>query len=332
MLNAGLVGAGRWGQTLVRSVAGKSNKIRFTRGVTRTPSKAADFASEIGIEIDSDYDALLADPAIDAVVLATPHSQHLDQIERAAEAGKHIFVEKPLALDAASARAAYAATKAADLVLALGHNRRCLPAVAHLRTVLDRGDLGQILHVEGNFSGPSAFRQRADDWRASPDESPAGGMTGKGIHITDLMISILGPVSEVSTRSCRQVLDFGMDDTTLVTLGFASGQTGSLSTLTATPNDWRLQVYGSDGWAEIRDERAFRLRLRDGETENKDFGTHDCERAILELFADTVVSRTPWVVSEQEAIANTALLEAISASIRNADGSVSSVDHATGQP
>lgn len=332
MLNAGLVGAGRWGQTLVRSVAGKSDKIRFTRGVTRTPAKAADFAAEIGIEINSDYDALLADPAIDAVVLATPHSQHLDQIVRAAAAGKHVFVEKPLALDAASARAAYAATKDAGILFALGHNRRCLPAFAHLRSVLDRGDLGQILHVEGNFSGPSAFRQRADDWRASLDESPAGGMTGKGIHITDLMISILGPVSEVSTRSCRQVLDFGMDDTTLVTLGFASGQTGSLSTLTATPNDWRLQVYGSDGWAEIRDECMFRLRTRAGETDSRDFGAHDCERDILELFADKVTSGTPWIVTEQEAVANTALLEAIALSIRNADGAVSSVDHVTAKP
>lgn len=329
MLNAGLVGAGRWGQTLARSVAGKSEKIRFVRAVTRTPSKAAGFAAELGIGIDADYDDLLADPGVDAVVLATPHSQHLDQIMRAARAGKHIFVEKPLALDAASARRAYDCTREAGVMLALGHNRRCLPAYAHLRDLFERGELGQILHIEGNFSGPSAFRQRADDWRASPEESPAGGMTGKGIHITDLMISLLGPVSEVATRSCRQVLDFGMDDTTLITLGFASGQTGSLSSLTATPDDWRLQVYGSDGWAEIRDERRFRLRRRDGETDERDFGEHDCERAILERFADSISANSPWIVTEREAVANTALLEEISRSIREARRAVSAVDYAT---
>lgn len=311
MINAGLVGVGRWGQTLVRSVAGKSDKIRFIRGATRTPSKAMDFATEMKLEIDNDYDALLADPQIDAVVLATPHSQHLDQIIRAAKAGKHVFVEKPLALDAASARKAYEVAKGAQIVLALGHNRRCLPAYNLLRQMVEEGELGQILHAEGNFSGPSAFRQSPDDWRASADESPAGGMTGKGIHITDLMISLLGPVSAVSTVSQRQVLAYGMDDTTLVSMKFASGQTGSLSTLTATPNDWRIQIYGTDGWAEIRDERLFRIRKLNGETTAMELDDSDCERAILELFADTVENAQPWIVTENEAVANTGLLEAI---------------------
>ncbi len=326
MIHAGLVGAGRWGQTLVRSVLGNSDRIEFVRVVTRTPSKAADFAAETGLPIDDDFDALLADPGIDAVVLATPHSQHLGQIVSAAKAGKHVFVEKPLALDAASARAAFEATQNAGVILALGHNRRCLPAYIYLRKLIDDGALGQILHAEGNFSGPSAFRQAPGDWRASADETPAGGMTGKGIHITDLMISLLGPVSAVSTISRRQVLSYGMDDTTLLALRFVSGQTGGLSTITATPDDWRLQVYGTDGWAEIRDEYHFRMRLRDGETTSVEFDKQDCEHAILEWFADTVETGRPWAVSEMEAVANTALLETVALSIREANGCESAVD------
>lgn len=317
MINVGLVGAGRWGQTLVRSVAGKSDRIRFVRGVTRTPSKAADFSAELNLPIDDDYDALLDDPAIDAVVLATPHSQHLDQIVAAAKAGKHVFVEKPLALDSKSAAQAYEAAQGAGVILALGHNRRCLPAYRHMLKLVEEGALGQLLHAEGNFSGPSAFRQKPDDWRASREESPAGGMTGKGIHVTDLMISLLGPVMAVAALSRRQVLSFGMDDTTLITLDFASGQTGSLSTLTATPDDWRIQLYGTDGWMEIRDERHFRMRLRDGEDTVTEFEQADIERAILEWFADTVENEKPWPVTRVEAIANTALLETIGKSIRN---------------
>lgn len=320
VINVGLVGAGRWGQTLVRSVYCKSERIRFVRGVTRTPSKVEDFAAEMGMTITDDYEALLASSDIDAVVLATPHSQHFDQILKATKAGKHIFVEKPLTLDAASAQTAYDAARDAGVMLALGHNRRCLPAFVHLRERLDKGELGQILHVEGNFSGPSAFRQTPGDWRASIDESPAGGMTGKGIHISDLMISVLGPVSAVSTMSSRQVGSFGMDDTTHVTMRFASGQTGSLNTLTATPDDWRLQIYGTDAWIEIRDERSFKLRTRDGETHAVEFDELDCEHAILELFAESVETGRPWVVSEEQAVANTALLESIVHSIRNADG------------
>lgn len=325
MITAGLVGAGSWGQTLVRSVTG-SDRIRFVRAVTRTPSKAAGFAAETGIPVDDDYAALLADDTVDAVVLATPHSQHLDQIVQAAKAGKQIFVEKPLALDAASARAAYDAARQAGVVLALGHNRRCLPAWQHMQGLISNGALGQILHVEGNFSGPSAFRQAPDNWRASRDESPAGGMTGKGVHITDLMISLLGSPAAVSTISCRQVLDFGMDDTTLVAIRFASGQTGSLSTLTATPNDWRIQIYGTDAWAEIRDQRFFRLRTRDGDLTELTFAQEDIERSILHWFADTVETGRPWPVTEREAIDNTALLETIAQSIRQGNGGAVAID------
>lgn len=320
MIGAGLVGAGRWGQTLVRAVHGKSDRIRFVRAVTRTPAKAAAFSAETGIPVDNDYAALLADPEVEAVVLATPHSQHLEQILAAAKAGKQIFVEKPLALDAPSAERAYAAAREAGVVLALGHNRRTLPAYERVRRLVQDGSLGQILHAEGNFSGPSAFRQSRGDWRASLHESPAGGMTGKGIHITDLMISLLGPPERVSVLSRRQVLDYGMDDTTLVTIAFASGQTGSLSTLTATPNDWRLQIYGSKGWVEIRDQRHLRLRLAEGADTVETFLEEDIERAILERFADTVEHGTPWPVTEAEGIANTALLEAIARSIHEAGG------------
>lgn len=318
MIDVGLVGAGRWGQTLVRSVAGKSDRIRFVRGVTRTPGKVKDFIAETGITIDGDFEGLLSDPCIDAVVLATPHSQHVEQIVSAAKAGKHVFVEKPLSLDAQSARLAFKEARNAGIVLALGHNRRCLPAYIHLRKLIEEGTLGNVLHVEGNFSGPSAFRQSPDGWRADPDESPAGGMTGKGVHITDLMISLLGPATAASTISQRQALSFGMDDTTLVALRFASGQTGSVSTLTATPDDWRIQVYGTEAWAEIRDERHFRMRARDGEETSSVFDRVDIERAILELFADTLETGRPWVVSEAEAVANTALLEAIAMGARSA--------------
>jgi len=315
MITAGIVGVGGWGKALVRSVRG-SDRIRFARGVTRTPSKAEAFGREYGLPIDDDFDALLADPAIDAVVLATPHSQHLSQIALAAAAGKHIYVEKPLALDGASAAEACRLAGAAGVVLALGHNRRQLPAWKRLRALVDEGALGDLLYVEGNFSGPSAYRQSREGWRADTSESPAGGMTGKGIHLTDLMIALFGPVHSVLAQSDRQVLSFGMDDTTRMLMRFASGQSGSLATLTATPVEWRLQVFGSKGWAEIRDEHTLRLRRIDGPDVEERFGAFDIERASLEHFADTVENGASWPVTAAQAIANTALLESIAASIR----------------
>src|SRR5262245_47573051 len=115
MINAAIVGLGRWGQNLVNSVHDNSDAMRFVAGATRTVAKAADYAREKGFPLHDSYEKVLADPGIDAVVLATPHTQHASQIVAAAKAGKHVFTEKPLALDYASARAATRACAAAGV-------------------------------------------------------------------------------------------------------------------------------------------------------------------------------------------------------------------------
>ena len=131
MLDAALVGMGRWGQTLVNSVQGRNGGgIRFVAGATRSPDKARGWAAEKGLDLLPDLDTVLADPRVKAVVLATPHRQHAAQVIAAARAGRHVFVEKPFALSKAEAEAAVAACQEAGVVLARGHNRRFLPAVA----------------------------------------------------------------------------------------------------------------------------------------------------------------------------------------------------------
>ena len=106
MIRAAIVGLGRWGQNLVASVQGKSDAIRFVAGATRTPEKAQAFADAHGFPLHESYEKLLADPAIDAVVLATPHTLHAGQIIAAAKARKHVFAEKPFALALRDAEAA----------------------------------------------------------------------------------------------------------------------------------------------------------------------------------------------------------------------------------
>ena len=99
MIRAAIIGLGRWGRSLVNSVQGKSDAIRFTRAYTRTRASAEDFCREKNMPLAASYEEILADPQIDAVVLATPHSQHEAQVRQAAAAGKHIHVEKPITLD-----------------------------------------------------------------------------------------------------------------------------------------------------------------------------------------------------------------------------------------
>src|SRR5207247_6022964 len=132
MIRAAIVGIGRWGRTLVGSIQGKSSAIRFTSGHNRTRAHAEAFCAEHGLKLSDSLDAILADPAIDAVVFATPHSQHGPQVERAAAAGKHVFMEKPFTLDRKSAARALDAVARAGVALGAAHPRPFPPGTREL--------------------------------------------------------------------------------------------------------------------------------------------------------------------------------------------------------
>lgn len=327
MIRAAIIGLGSWGQHLVRSVQGRSSAIQFTAYATRTPARAADFAAANGLRMLESYAAALADPAIDAVVLATPHRQHTDQIVAAAAAGKPVFTEKPLGVSAAEAARAAQACAEAGVTLCVGYNWRYQPALREIRRLIDDGTLGRVLHLEGNFCGPSVYRFPRGHWRHDRQEGPAGGMTGRGVHVVDAMLCLAGPVRQVTAQSFRLVQDFGMDDTTSMLLRFASGATGTLSTVIATAETWRLQVFGSNAWVEVGDVehlttwdlRLCRIdRANPGAKHPPDiltFPRTSTERAELEDFAQHILAGKPMALPGGDAVHNVALLEAILASI-----------------
>jgi predicted dehydrogenase len=311
MLNVAMVGLGRWGQRLVDAVAMPgSAKLRFTHAVTRTPDKVRAYCGARGLCLTDDLARVLADPDVDAVALATPHSQHADQVAAAAKAGKHVFVEKPFTLNAASAHAAAKACRDAGIVLAPGHNRRFLPALAEMKRIVAAGDLGEILHLEGNFSGNAGLGYRPGVWRANQSESPAGGMTAMGIHIIDAFIYLAGPIAAVRCESQRKVLDVDMDDTTSAFARFANGATGCMSTLTATGRAVRVQVFGTRGWLHMLDQRTLEICDLDGNVRRVEYPQVDIERAELEAFADAVAGAAPYPVPVEDAIHGVAVMEA----------------------
>src|ERR1700755_1477227 len=195
-VRAAIVGMGRWGQRLVLSLQG-SSKIQFVAGVTRRVGRAQEFADGHGIPLTNHYDDVISNPAIDAVVLATPHSLHARQVLAAVAAGKHVLCERPFPLDRASAARCIDAAEAAGVVLAVGMNRRFLPAVRDLMSRAKSGDLGTLLHVEANYSANAIGFYSEGSWRLDPSEVPCGGLTGLGINMIDSMIEMLGPVQSV---------------------------------------------------------------------------------------------------------------------------------------
>ena len=253
MIRAAIIGLGRWGRNLVNSVQGKSDAIHFVAGALRDVAKARDFAVENGFPLYDSYEKALADPGVDAVVLATPHTLHAQQIVAAAKAGRHVFTEKPLALTACSAAAALRACAKAGVTLGVGYNWRFQPALQEIRRMVEDGRLGKLLHLEGNFCGPSAYRFPAGHWRQAREEGPAGGMTGRGVHVVDAFLYLAGRIGSVRAQSTRRVLRHGLDDTTSMLFRFKSGASGYLGTVIATAETWRMQVFGSKGWVEVGD-------------------------------------------------------------------------------
>ena len=314
MIDAAIVGLGRWGQLLVQSVQGKSDKIRFAAGVTRTVSKAEAFCREHDIPLGSDYDAVLADPAIDAVVLATPHTLHFDQTMAAAKAGKHVFCEKPFTLNTAAAKTALEALRGAGLAVGVGHNRRFSPNLIEMKRMIDAGELGELIHAEGNFS--ANMSRYADEWRTDRTESPAGGMTSLGIHAVDAFMHLVGPIAEVECRSKRLTMPFDVDDTTSMLLSFENGRTGYLATIAATATLFYIRVFGTLGWAEAYGHDQLRRMGTDNKFEAKTYDGYaypglPTVAAELECFADAVADGTPYSVSPDEILHSVAVLQAI---------------------
>ena len=311
MVNAAIVGLGRWGQRLVDSVAApRSGVLRFTHAVARTPDNARAFCAKHDLRFSTDLAAVIADASIRAMVFATPHSQHADQVAKAAAGGKHVFVEKPFTLDLASAVRAAEACRRAKVVLALGHNRRFLPAMAEMKRLVASGALGEVLHVEGAFSGNFGLGDRPGIWRATQEESPAGGMTAMGIHIIDAFIHLAGAIRSARCESHRKVLSVELDDTTSAFFRFESGATGYLSTLTATGRMVRVQVFGTRGWAHLLDHHILDTCDIDGRVTRHEYPPTDIERRELESFAEAVEESAPYPVPVDEVLHGIAVMEA----------------------
>jgi predicted dehydrogenase len=315
MLRAALFGMGRWGNRLAESVQG-SEKFRFVKGLSREPERHKEFSQRTGIRVISSYGRVLNDPEIDAVVLATPHTLHMKQIIQAARAGKHVFVEKPITLTRKTAAKAIDACREAGVTLGIGLNRRYAPSFVELMSRIRAGEIGDVLHVEAAHSGPTGFSLKPGNWRSTREEAPAGGMTARGIHALDSMIQVAGLVTSVYAISEKRKLpaDIDMDDTTAMMVRFASGATGTLSAIFVTAEHYRVHVFGTKGWLEIRGDTELYARGLEGQPERVPLTAVDKEKAELEAFADAVAEKKPFTVPAEEALNGIAVLEAIVAS------------------
>ena len=191
--------------------------------------------------------------------------------------------------------------------------------------MVDSGALGTLMHIEANFSHSIFASVAADNWRGSQEEAPAAGMTGMGVHLTDLFISMLGPVEAVNAQTARRVLSLPTGDIVTVQMRFCSGATGFVGAISATPYYGRFSVFGDRLWVEARDDahpqEGGRTHLitcgQDGVQRSRTFDAKDPVRANLEEWADAVAGRGSYRFTDEQRIGNVALLEAIAKSVES---------------
>jgi predicted dehydrogenase len=315
MLEVGIIGLGGWGQKLVESVQGKSPKVRFAAAASGTSGKAAPFCEKHGIKLHPDATALLTDPAISAVVCAGPGGLRAVHTLQVLKSGKHALAVKPMATSRAEAEALAQASSRTGKILAMGFNRCFYPNVAELRRRVKAGDLGQITHAEGNFCVDRYGKVQPGSWKADPEQAPPGSLADHPLY---LMVELLGPVAEVYVAATTQVAKhIPLADVTAVLLKFRNGQTGTLQANGVTPELTRLHVFGTEGWAEIREQDYFLFKGRKGGPQVMEIAEIDAERAEMEAFADAVTGAAPFPYSVESAVNAVAVLEAMAKSAKS---------------
>ena len=319
MLNTAIVGLGWWGKTLVKAASDFGAPIRFVRGVTLEPDSVRGFAAEHKIAIGTSFEEVLADPQIQAVILATPHSKHRAQVEAAAAAGKQIYCEKPFALSKADAAAMLEACQRAGVLIAVGHHFRLMPSMRVLTKLKEDGAFGAIMHVEGNYSHDWLANYPADSWRMAAEESRAGGMTGMGIHVLDCFRDLVGPMKRISALSKARALNLPTGDTTAALIEFENGSTGTLATTLKTPFDWRIAIYGENCHAESVSETRTIVRRAGEEPEVIDRPADNHLGRNLDYFAKAALGQGTFPISPAGILQTASALDAVFKSV-DADG------------
>jgi predicted dehydrogenase len=316
MVNAALIGFGWWGKNLAKAAEGDGSLIRFKRIVSKDLEDASAYCKANQIQLSDEYQDALADPKITAIVLATPHSLHAEQIIAAAKAGKHVFCEKPLALTYQDAAAAIKACEDNHVILAVGQNKRFWPSMAKLREVVASGALGTLMHIEGHYSNEHSTKFFSD-WRDKPSESPAGGLTGTGIHIVDAMVNLAGKANQVSAHVASFRAGKDPRDATSVNVQFENGISAFFAMVRATPIFWRIHAFGDAGSVEAIGETECVVRKNGGHVERFAFEPIDSVKVELEAFATAITSqgKTPYPISTTEMGQTIGLFEAIVTSV-----------------
>jgi predicted dehydrogenase len=261
-LRVACIGMGWWSDVLADAIK-RSDKIEIVACYTRSPDKRSAFAGKYHCRPAESYEAILADPAIEAIVNTTPNDVHLETTRAAAAAGKHVFLDKPIANTVSDGRAIAECCRKARVVLALGYQRRRESHFRWIRRQIEAGAFGRLVNAEANISRDRLGQIDLSSWRYQAAGMPGGVMLQIGIHYTDVLEYLIGPVKAVRGQFAQLVLPGDNPDVASLVLEHENGALSTLNASYASASEYYLMnIYGKEATAYYDLHNGLRLLKR----------------------------------------------------------------------
>src|SRR3954470_24564680 len=260
------LGMGWWSDVLADAIK-RSGKMTIAACYSRSPDKRDAFAKKYGCKAAGSYEEILRDKSIQAIINTTPNATHLETTRAAAAAGKHVFLDKPIANTIADAKALTRACRDAKVVLALGYQRRREPDFRWVKSRI--GEFGTLVNAEANISRDRLGKIDLNSWRYTAQGMPGGVMLQIGIHYSDVLEYLLGPVKAVSGQFARLVLPGDNPDVASLVLEHENGALSTLNASYASASEYYLMnIYGKEASAYYDMFEGLRMLKRGEEKPN----------------------------------------------------------------
>ena len=314
-----IAGLGWWGKVIIDRLS-MSKTIDISYIIDPKPDEdAIKLAKSMNLNILNDFDEAINNNKIDGIILCTPNIFHMDQTIKAANLGIHVFCEKPLSLQSSEVSAMIEACKKNNVILGVGHERRFETGWQKLHELVSNDSLGIVMYAEAHFSHDKLANLTLDNWRTRPETAPAAGMTGMGVHLTDLMIWLFGSVKTVFANTSHRALKYKTGDVVTASLIHETGLNTQITAILKTPHYQRVTIWGENGWAELVDSShpdtpgpsTLKITMNDGNTIDKTFEWTDTVSKNIHHFVDAAKGKVQYLFSDIEKYQNIAILEAI---------------------
>jgi len=263
-LRVACIGVGWWSDVLADAIQ-RSGKLEIVSCYTRSEEKRKKFAAKYRCRSATSYEAILADTEIEAIINTTPNDVHLTTTCAAAAAGKHVFLDKPIANTVSDGRAITEACRKAGVVLALGYQRRRESHFRRIRQQIDDGLFGKLVNAEASISRDRLGKIDLASWRYQAAGMPGGVMLQIGIHYIDVLEYLIGPIQAVHGQLAQLALPGDNPDVASLILEHRCGALSTLNASYASASEYYLMnIYGRDATAYYDLHNGLRL-LRRGE-------------------------------------------------------------------